>query len=133
MNTAAIVFGLGWGVFTAAIPLIFAPRPVSPLHLLISGFLATAGCGGIAVALGYRQFALVHIAYLIATLGTAVLAVGLAIGIWRGWFERSAGTLGFAGLVAAPGPLGLWATHVAPFRLEVDRAVVAVPVPEGWR
>lgn len=124
LNTVTILFGLGWGMLTAGFPLVFARRPVSPWLTLVAGLVSGVSLLALALAFDYTQFALVHIVYLMGTLGPTVVAAVLAIAIWRGWYERSAGSIAFVGLLAIPGPLGLWATHVAPFQLQVERVEV---------
>lgn len=83
--------------------------------------------------LGLDRFGLLHLVYLQLTLGLAVVGVGVGVALGlapgpgrpppgRAWFRRLLG----AGLVL-PGLVGLYATHVAPFRLRTDRATLVVP------
>ena len=94
--------------------------------------LATLGLGSFAVLVvgvvrGLDLFGIAHMLYLQATLAVPLLGAGLLVlGRWR--------RISTAGVVVSlallvPAPIGVWASHIAPFRLQVDEH--RVPVTGG--
>lgn len=105
------------------------PGRVAPAHVVragaAAGFVGLLGVGAIVVVNGVDDvFGYVHLLYLGVTVtlplvGAATL--GLAV-------RRGAPLLVWLVAVVAlvPAPVGAYATHVAPFRLRVDRHVVPI-------
>lgn len=96
------------------------------LAVFVSG-CAVAAASAVGVASGLGVFGLAHLWYLavvvaVPILGLAVLGVGRLRSRGRARTSRSAAALGV--LLLVPGPLGVYATHIAPYRLEVDQVTV---------
>lgn len=91
---------------------------------------ATFAVLALGILRGLDLFGIAHVLYLQATLAVPILGAGLLVlGRWR----RSSTAAVVAGAVLlVPAPVGLWASHVAPFRLQVDQHDVPVdPGQEG--
>ena len=94
--------------------------------LCVSGAVVIAGAmfGVLGVGTTLGVFGLAHLAYLSATVAMPMLGAGV---VALGARSRPSGwTLGLGALMVLPAPVGLYATHVAPFRLQVDRATVTL-------
>lgn len=78
----------------------------------------------VGVGWGLELFGVAHVLYLQATLAVPLLGTGLLLLGWRSGISTAALVVSIALLV--PAPIGVWATHIAPFQLRVDR--VDVPV-----
>jgi predicted MPP superfamily phosphohydrolase len=94
--------------------------------------LATLGVGSFAVlvvgiARGLDLFGIAHVLYLQVTLAVPLLGAGLLVLGWRRRISTAGVVVSLALLV--PAPIGVWASHIAPFRLQVDEH--RVPVTEG--
>jgi predicted MPP superfamily phosphohydrolase len=103
-------------------------RRVSVVTVAIG--LATVGLATFAVlvlGVGFRGldlFGIAHVLYLQATLAVPLLGAGLLVLGWRRRISTAGVVVSLALLV--PAPVGIWASHVAPFRLRVDRLEVPV-------
>lgn len=104
-------------------------RRVSMMTIVIDGAaIAWAMIGLLILARwgGLERFAMVHLVYLQVTVAVPLTAVGILV------LARIRGGTPLAVLAAAlmllPAAAGVWATHIAPFRLEVDHQ--RVPVAE---
>ncbi|HEX7135671.1 MAG TPA: metallophosphoesterase [Iamia sp.] len=85
---------------------------------------AAAAAGLVVLTTGIPLFAVVHLAYLGLTVSVPLLALGIGVlAVARG-APRAVWALVVVGLL--PAPLGIYATHVEPYRLRVDRQVVAL-------
>lgn len=86
------------------------------------GVLAVVALAGIAA--GRSLFPVVHLAYLGLTVSVPLLAVGIgALAVVRE-APRAVWTVVAVGLL--PAPIGIYATHVEPYRLRVDQHVVVL-------
>ncbi len=92
--------------------------------------LAASAVGGavvgavVGVVADLRIFGLVHLVYLGLTVTLPLLGLGvLALGVRRG---STRGVRLVAVALLLPAPVGAYATHVEPYRLQVDRVDVAV-------
>jgi len=110
-----------------------AGRRVSMLTVLIG--LATLAVATFAVlVLGIARdlglFGIAHVLYLQAAVAAPIVGVGLlALGRRR---STSVAAAVACVVLLVPAPIGLWATHVAPFRLQLDEhRVPATAVDEG--
>lgn len=122
---------VGTGLVGAAVALVAARQPeASVASIVVRAGLAVAGLAvlGAAVVLvrdPFGTFTLAHLLYLVAVVSVPMTAVGLAVVAVRGWPDRRwLGVVALALLV--PAPMGVWATHVAPFRLREDRVALAL-------
>lgn len=78
----------------------------------------------VASGRGLGPFGLTRLLYLQAAVAIPILGAGLlALAAWR---STSRPALVGAALLLVPAPIGFWGTHVAPFRLQVDRHQVPV-------
>lgn len=99
------------------------------LPLVGAGALASAGAVALAVVVVVARprwlLAAEHLVYLVATIALPAtgLAVAVAVALRRG--RVAVGAIAAVTVLAAP--VGWYGTHVAPYRLEVDREVVALP------
>jgi predicted MPP superfamily phosphohydrolase len=80
----------------------------------------------LGVGRGLELFGIAHVLYVQATLAVPLLGIGMLLLGWRRGISTAALVVSIALLV--PAPIGIWATHIAPFQLRVDR--VDVPVAE---
>lgn len=123
------------GLVAVAVVLVARRRTVPLAEVAVRAVVAIVGVAGVAivgatvVAAAGRLglFGLAHLLYLLGTI--TVPAAGLALG-WA-VLRAAPGSArvvpaALALLLVLPAPLGAWATHVAPFRLQVDRADVTV-------
>jgi hypothetical protein len=126
-TVAAVVSGLSAIAVGAAMT---SARKVTVVT--VAAGLATVGLATFAVlvlgigARGMELFGVAHVLYLQATLAVPLLGVGLLLLGWR----RQMSTMGLVVSLAllVPAPVGIWASHIAPFRLRIDR--LQVPVDE---
>ena len=90
------------------------------------GFVGTAvlAAGGLLIT-GVDGFTLIHVAYVVGTVGVP-LAGGIVLVGARGRPRPRVVTVACV-LALAAVPVGLYATHVEPFWLKVDRVELAVP------
>lgn len=126
LTGAAVAVG-GLGAATAV--LTRATRTAGVV--LRSALTAAIGAAGvlILVAIGIRQgrldaFGAMHAMYLLVTIGLPVTGLGLLARSARADRALSLRVLGVA--LLAPGAVGLYATHIEPFRLEIDEVTVPV-------
>lgn len=98
--------------------------------------LALLGAGTVSVAwviamavLPVDLFGVIHALYLAATISVPVVGLALTMAVLARRTARSTAVLALVALL--PAPLGFYATHVAPFRLTVDRAALAIPADRG--
>ncbi|NOX30110.1 MAG: hypothetical protein GXP35_08700, partial [Actinobacteria bacterium] len=134
INVLAILFGIGWALLTAVLAARRGPKPVSLSTVFVTGAIVGFGAGLVALVIAIPRdgmFAAVHIAYVAATLGPAVLAVIGVAAMRTAHVSRSVPSAVFIGLMFVPGAIGLWATHVAPFRLQVERVTADLPCQRG--
>ncbi len=102
---------------------------VGPEHVVIPvvavGVASVAGFAVVVVLVTGWFFTAFHFAYLVAVLALPAVGLGLAVLAAR----RRAGVAVWVvvALLVAPAPVGWYATHVAPFRLEVQRESLALP------
>jgi uncharacterized protein len=128
--TAVAVASAAAGLGAAAVA--SRGREVGTRAVLAAVVVAAAIGALAAVPVGLRAhlFGLAHLAYLGITVTVPLLAVGLAVlaGVAarsvRGRAPRTLWVVVVLGLL--PVPVGVYATHVEPYRLRVDRHVVAV-------
>lgn len=78
----------------------------------------------VGVGRGLELFGVAHVLYVQATLAVPLLGIGLLLLGWRRGISTAALVVSIALLV--PAPIGIWATHIAPFQLRVDRVDVSV-------
>lgn len=96
--------------------------PVALCVLGITAVLATA----VGVLQGLDMFGVIHLAYLFAVVAVPLSGAGLLwLGVRRG---ASTSVVVAASLMLLPAPIGIYATHVAPYLLHVDERQVPVPV-----
>jgi predicted MPP superfamily phosphohydrolase len=69
-------------------------------------------------------FGLAHLLYLSAVL--TVPLIGVAVLLTRAWSRPTGSALLLGALLALPAAVGWYATHIAPFRLQVDEVQVAL-------
>ena len=94
--------------------------------------VATAGSitfGGAAIGVLVRLelFGLAHLMYLSAVLTLPL--IGAAVVVARRSAQATGAAVALGALMIVPAPVGWYATHIAPFRLQVDE--VAVPLDPG--
>jgi len=112
---------------------VTAGRRVSMLSVVAG--LATLGLATVAVlvlgiTIGLDLFGIAHVLYLQAAVALPILGAGLLALGWRRAISVAAAVAGVVLLV--PAPIGLWATHIAPFRLQLDEhRVPATAANEG--
>ena len=104
-------------------------RPVGGAELAVAGVAVAGGAalglvGVLVVTAALSSFALAHLLYLVLVVTVPMVGVGLAALAWRRGAARWVWGVVVAALV--PAALGVYATHVEPYRLTVDRAVLAV-------
>lgn len=74
--------------------------------------------------LPFGLFAFAHLLYLLVVVALPIAGLGLLVA-WRGDAARR-GLAIVAVVLLLPAPIGIWSTHVAPFRLREDRATVVL-------
>ncbi len=107
-------------------------RSVFVLLALVGAAVVVAA--GMAAGGRLGLFGFAHLGYLLGTVTVPAARAALAWAVVRAR-PGSARLLpaGLAVVMLLPAPLGVWATHVAPFRLQVDRVDVSVPGMRGGR
>ena len=133
LATTLLVVAIAIGALSVAAVALVAARSGGPLrarHVLVPLAVLAVAAGVVSVVLMIASwprflFPVSHLAYLATTL--AVPAVGVAIGVlavrWRaGWLAA----LVVLALVV-PAPVGWYASRVAPYRLRVVEAPLALP------
>ena len=107
-------------------------RSVFVLLALVGAAVVVAA--GMAAGGRLGLFGFAHLGYLLGTVTVPAAGAALAWAVVRAR-PGSARLLpaGLAVVMLLPAPLGVWATHVAPFRLQVDRVDVSVPGMRGGR
>ncbi|WP_421118911.1 metallophosphoesterase [Aquihabitans daechungensis] len=121
---------IGVGVLGAAAAVVSArSESRSSSSVVVRTGIAVAGLGlaGAVLTLAIvpvAAFAVAHLLYLLAVVSLPIVGVGFAVAWVRGRGRRALGVTAVALLLLAP--LGIWATHVAPFRLREDRASLAL-------
>ena len=141
LNTYVIVAALAAGLVMATTALLLRGRPGSsdrslrPWQLVVAAAVGFGLNGGAVIGswllVGRDQFAAIHVTYLWVTVALPVAAAAIVVG---GRPIRS--PVSSALLVVALGlaPLGLYMTHIEPFRLRVDRVELTSPsVKEPFR
>lgn len=113
---AAVVVAAGRRRGRVSLPSVLAALAVAGTVVVLGAVLPARG------SLGY--FGLAHVVYLavavtVPILGAAVMLAGRRL-------PASGAALAFGAVLLVPAPVGIYATHIAPFRLRVDRVVVAV-------
>ena len=99
------------------------------LAVVAAGAITFAGAV-LGVLVKLELFGLAHLAYLSAVL--TVPLVGAAVLVARRWSAASGAAVALGALMVVPAPLGWYATHIAPFRLQVDEVTVQLdPAREG--
>jgi hypothetical protein len=118
------------------VELVRTPGPVGGRTLVrpVAALAAASFVGAVVVAIGSRPrwlFPVAHLAYLIATI--ALPAAGLVL-LVAAILRRGRVAVAVLGLVLVPtAPIGLYASHVAPYRLRVDHVTVALPAARAGR
>jgi predicted MPP superfamily phosphohydrolase len=95
--------------------------------LLVAGGLATLAFAAALVATTTTRldhFGVAHLLYLLLTISLPLTGVGILVHAWRAGERHPAQAAGV--LLLVPAFVGAYATHIAPFRLHVDRVSVAV-------
>lgn len=124
LTALAVVSALGGAVVVAA-----AARwqrvtlPWVLLAVVTAGSITFAGAV-IGVLVKLELFGLAHLMYLSAVLTLPL--IGAAVVVARRSARVSGAAVALGALMIVPAPIGWYATHVAPFRLQVDE--VAVPL-----
>jgi predicted MPP superfamily phosphohydrolase len=93
------------------------------LAVVTAGAVTVAGAV-VGVVVKLDLFGLAHLLYLAAVLTVPLL--GAAVWVARVWSRPSPSALVLAAVMLLPAPIGWYATHLAPYRLQVDG--VEVPV-----
>ncbi|MCP4958091.1 MAG: hypothetical protein GY925_02365 [Actinomycetia bacterium] len=127
INLVSILLAAGWVVGTVVAARLIGSKPITVWNTIVGGHVAALGVALGCVVLLLSPFGFVHVAYVVATLGPALLALSAAIGIWRGWFADTPAAKGFVAILVVPGLVGLWATHIAPFDLKFEEETVELP------
>ncbi len=132
-NTLCAIGAVAFGVITGAVGVRFrtltAPRQVAKASLLALLWLVMAG---VVVGLAYRDFfAVVHVTYLALTVGMPIAAVILLLTgrPFTGPLAKATRVVLIAALLAVP--VGLYASHIEPFWLRVDRTAMTSPSVAG--
>ena len=132
MTAAAVAAGLA---SLAVLGVVLVRRRPRPSQVGLTDLSAPVGAIGavLLVALAAlwawgvdsRPFSAAHVAYLGLVVSVPMLGLGLAVSTARGRAQPKMALVAVALLL--PVPVGWYATHWAPFALEVDRAEVALP------
>ena len=117
----------GWAAITAILAARIGRNSIKADHVLIAGAVAVVLVLAFAIPYAGGAFGLAHIIYVTGTAGPAFLALIGAVGLWRGVVPGGAATFAFMVLLLVPGAFGLWATHIAPFSVDVERVDGTVP------
>lgn len=121
------VMAVGIGVAGAATAIVVARRPETPsatavvrAGIVVAGL--SLGAAALLLATGPLDlFGVAHLLYLVGVVAVPLTAIGLLVaGLRRRPVRRALAVAGVLLLLLAP--LGVWSTHVAPFRLREDRA-----------
>lgn len=132
MNLSLVMTGLAIGAAAVGLIVVAAvadggDRPLG-LWSVAAGLAAlgatAAATSVIGLTLWWGFFGAVHLLYLVAVVAVPVLGVG-TLALARTRSARPAAMVA-AGLLLVPAPIGIYATHIAPFRLTVERIDVAV-------
>src|SRR5690349_15757951 len=92
---------------------------------IVVAALGLAGAVATLIGVQSTSFAVAHLLYLLVVLAVPIVGVGCAVAWVR---DRSRPAMGvLALLLLVPAGVGVYATHVAPYRLREDRVSLAVP------
>lgn len=92
------------------------------LAVVTAGSITFGAVIGVIVKL--ELFGLAHLLYLSVVLTLPL--IGAAVVVARRWAHATGAAVALGALMIVPAPIGWYATHIAPFRLQVDE--VAVPL-----
>ncbi len=104
-------------------------RPVGHRHVVVALLVSGLGTVGVTVLVlarvgGYGAFVVAHVGYLALVLTVPLIGLGLgALAVRRGAVPA---VWAVVALALLPVPVGIYATHVEPYRLRVDRLTVVV-------
>lgn len=131
MTAEVTTIAVATGAAGAATAVVAARRPATTSgSVLVRAGIAVAVLSLIGVvvllpSLPLGAFAVAHLLYLVAVLSVPLTALGLLVATAISWPARR--WLGVVALVLLlPAPLGVWSTHIAPFRLREDRVDLAL-------
>ncbi len=129
INLFVVIAAFAVGIGTALVMIRVLERRDDERSALLQGLtvatvLTLVGLGYVVLAFEADSFALVHLLYVVVTVGAplaAVIVVFLAPPMER-WLRA------LLVVVMALAPIGFYATHIEPFWLQVDRVTVPVSV-----
>ena len=134
--TMAVVAGLVGLSVVAAVAVVAIRRGGSlTLRSLVWPAVVLAGLGGVAVILAAQLartsviFSAAHVAYLVVAI--AVPAGALAVVVAAAFRGATWPVWAVSIVLLIPAPVSWYATHVAPYRLRVERAEVVLPDERG--
>lgn len=124
VTAAALLSG---ALAVAVCAAVVAGRRVTALTALVG--LVTLGLASFVVlVLGLVQgldfFGIAHVLYLQTTMAVPLLGAGLLVLCW--WRPHSTAAIVVGAALLVPAPIGIWASHIAPFQLRVDELRVPV-------
>lgn len=116
----------------AVVALVVVERVNGPTRLAVWSVpvgCCVLGIGAIALTVlalprGLDMFGVMHLWYLVVVLAVPLTGAGLLVLVRRRGGTTT--TVVLAALMLVPAPVGLYATHIAPFQLRVDRQQLVV-------